>query len=79
MNELGANEDLREARQRYFERYAFPLFSHIDFRVSDAQTVKPFYDALMALFGTEPTTVIDFSQAEPEIVRRGAGDTAAFE
>jgi tRNA threonylcarbamoyl adenosine modification protein (Sua5/YciO/YrdC/YwlC family) len=29
--------------------------------------------------GTEPTTVIDFSQAEPEIVRRGAGDTAAFE
>ena len=29
--------------------------------------------------GTEPTTVIDFSQAEPEIVRRGAGDTSAFE
>ncbi len=29
--------------------------------------------------GTEPTTVIDFSQAEPEIVRRGAGDTAGFE
>jgi tRNA threonylcarbamoyl adenosine modification protein (Sua5/YciO/YrdC/YwlC family) len=29
--------------------------------------------------GTEPTTVIDFSQPEPEIVRRGAGDTAAFE
>ena len=25
--------------------------------------------------GTEPTTVIDFSQPEPEIVRRGAGDT----
>ncbi len=29
--------------------------------------------------GTEPTTVIDFSQAEPEILRRGAGDTARFE
>jgi len=29
--------------------------------------------------GTEPTTVIDFSQQEPEIVRRGAGDTSSFE
>jgi tRNA threonylcarbamoyl adenosine modification protein (Sua5/YciO/YrdC/YwlC family) len=29
--------------------------------------------------GTVPTTVIDFSQEEPEIVRRGAGDTARFE
>ncbi len=29
--------------------------------------------------GTEPTTVIDLSQPEPEIVRRGAGDTARFE
>src|SRR6202167_3130001 len=29
--------------------------------------------------GTEPTTVIDFSQDEPEIVRRGAGDTSDFE
>ena len=29
--------------------------------------------------GTEPTTVIDFSQEEPEILRRGAGDTSAFE
>src|SRR5580765_688135 len=29
--------------------------------------------------GTEPTTVVDFSQGEPEIVRRGAGDTAPFE
>jgi tRNA threonylcarbamoyl adenosine modification protein (Sua5/YciO/YrdC/YwlC family) len=29
--------------------------------------------------GVEPTTVIDFSQPEPEIVRRGAGDTAPFE
>jgi tRNA threonylcarbamoyl adenosine modification protein (Sua5/YciO/YrdC/YwlC family) len=28
---------------------------------------------------TVPTTVIDFSQGEPEIVRRGAGDTARFE
>jgi predicted lactoylglutathione lyase len=57
VNEIGPNEDLREARQRYFEQYAFPLFSHIDFRVSDAQAVRPFYDALMVLFGTEPTTV----------------------
>jgi tRNA threonylcarbamoyl adenosine modification protein (Sua5/YciO/YrdC/YwlC family) len=29
--------------------------------------------------GTEPTTVIDFSQDEPEIVRRGAGDPSIFE
>lgn len=29
--------------------------------------------------GTVPTTVIDFSQGEPEIVRRGAGDTSRFE
>jgi tRNA threonylcarbamoyl adenosine modification protein (Sua5/YciO/YrdC/YwlC family) len=29
--------------------------------------------------GTEPTTVIDFSGDEPEIVRRGAGDPGAFE
>jgi tRNA threonylcarbamoyl adenosine modification protein (Sua5/YciO/YrdC/YwlC family) len=29
--------------------------------------------------GTEPTTVIDFSQEEPEIVRHGAGDTSVFE
>ncbi|GAB3972157.1 L-threonylcarbamoyladenylate synthase [Actinoallomurus acanthiterrae] len=29
--------------------------------------------------GAVPTTVIDFSQDEPEIVRRGAGDPAFFE
>ncbi|NIH84534.1 L-threonylcarbamoyladenylate synthase [Amycolatopsis granulosa] len=29
--------------------------------------------------GTEPTTVIDFSGGEPEIVRKGAGDPARFE
>ncbi|HEX5113795.1 MAG TPA: L-threonylcarbamoyladenylate synthase [Pseudonocardiaceae bacterium] len=29
--------------------------------------------------GTTPTTVIDFSEDEPEIVRRGAGDTTRFE
>jgi tRNA A37 threonylcarbamoyladenosine synthetase subunit TsaC/SUA5/YrdC len=29
--------------------------------------------------GTEPTTVIDFSGPEPEIIRRGAGDTSSFE
>jgi tRNA A37 threonylcarbamoyladenosine synthetase subunit TsaC/SUA5/YrdC len=28
---------------------------------------------------TEPTTVIDFSQPEPEIVRYGTGDTSRFE
>ncbi|MGN9810233.1 L-threonylcarbamoyladenylate synthase [Micromonospora sp. BQ11] len=29
--------------------------------------------------GKEPTTVIDLSEAEPEILRRGAGDTSRFE
>lgn len=29
--------------------------------------------------GTEPTTVVDFSQDEPEIVRAGAGDPSRFE
>jgi tRNA threonylcarbamoyl adenosine modification protein (Sua5/YciO/YrdC/YwlC family) len=29
--------------------------------------------------GTEPTTVIDLSQDNPEILRRGAGDTSRFE
>ncbi|MEU6241539.1 L-threonylcarbamoyladenylate synthase [Streptomyces sp. NPDC047024] len=29
--------------------------------------------------GTEPTTVVDFSGGEPEIVRRGAGDASLFE
>jgi tRNA A37 threonylcarbamoyladenosine synthetase subunit TsaC/SUA5/YrdC len=29
--------------------------------------------------GTEPTTVVDFSKPEPEIVRRGAGDPSVFE
>jgi len=29
--------------------------------------------------GTEPTTVIDLSQDNPEILRRGAGDTSGFE
>lgn len=29
--------------------------------------------------GAEPTTVIDFSQGEAEIVRRGAGDPSRFE
>jgi tRNA A37 threonylcarbamoyladenosine synthetase subunit TsaC/SUA5/YrdC len=29
--------------------------------------------------GTEPTTVVDFSGGEAEIVRRGAGDTGRFE
>ncbi|MGW1994486.1 L-threonylcarbamoyladenylate synthase [Embleya sp. NPDC001921] len=29
--------------------------------------------------GTQPTTVVDFSSDEAEIVRRGAGDTARFE
>lgn len=57
MNEMESNEDLREARSRYHDRYAFPLFSHIDMRVSDANAVRQFYDALMPLFGTEATTV----------------------
>ena len=29
--------------------------------------------------GTDPTTVVDFSGDEPEIVRRGAGDPSRFE
>jgi tRNA threonylcarbamoyl adenosine modification protein (Sua5/YciO/YrdC/YwlC family) len=29
--------------------------------------------------GTEPTTVVDLSQEEPELVRRGAGDPSLFE
>jgi tRNA threonylcarbamoyl adenosine modification protein (Sua5/YciO/YrdC/YwlC family) len=29
--------------------------------------------------GTEPTTVIDFSRDQPEIVRKGAGDPSRFE
>jgi tRNA threonylcarbamoyl adenosine modification protein (Sua5/YciO/YrdC/YwlC family) len=29
--------------------------------------------------GTVPTTVVDFSEGEPEIVRRGAGDPSRFE
>lgn len=29
--------------------------------------------------GTEPTTVVDFSDGVAEIVRRGAGDPARFE
>jgi tRNA threonylcarbamoyl adenosine modification protein (Sua5/YciO/YrdC/YwlC family) len=29
--------------------------------------------------GTEPTTVIDFAQDKPEILRRGAGATSGFE
>ncbi|SOD64118.1 tRNA threonylcarbamoyl adenosine modification protein, Sua5/YciO/YrdC/YwlC family [Streptomyces zhaozhouensis] len=29
--------------------------------------------------GTEPTTVVDFSEGEAEIVRRGAGDPSRFE
>ena len=29
--------------------------------------------------GATPTTVVDFSQEEPEILRRGTGDTSLFE
>jgi tRNA threonylcarbamoyl adenosine modification protein (Sua5/YciO/YrdC/YwlC family) len=29
--------------------------------------------------GTQPTTVVDLSQPEPEILRRGSGDTKPFE
>ena len=57
VREIDPNADLLAELTRYHERYAFPLFSHIDFRVSDADAVRPFYDALMLLFGTEPTTV----------------------
>jgi hypothetical protein len=63
VGQMETNEDLHDARLRYFETYAFPLFSHIDMRVRDAEAVRPFYDAFMALFGTEPTT--------PRVVRYG--------
>jgi tRNA threonylcarbamoyl adenosine modification protein (Sua5/YciO/YrdC/YwlC family) len=48
------------------------------------EIVEQLDDALDAVIdsgdcGTEPTTVIDFSLEEPEIVRRGAGDTSSFE
>lgn len=57
------NADLREERLRYFQAHPFPLYSHIDLRVSDANAVRAFYDALMPMFGTEPTT--------PRVVRYG--------
>jgi tRNA threonylcarbamoyl adenosine modification protein (Sua5/YciO/YrdC/YwlC family) len=46
-----------------------------------AEQLGPAVDAVIDSgdCGTEPTTVIDFSQPEPEIVRRGAGDTSGFE
>jgi catechol 2,3-dioxygenase-like lactoylglutathione lyase family enzyme len=50
------NADLLAARRAYFDRHPFPLISHIDLRVSDAERVRPLYDALFALFGTERTT-----------------------
>ena len=45
-----SERDLREGRLRYFETHAFPLFSHIDLRVSDADAVRPFY----AVFFEDP-------------------------
>lgn len=57
------NADLRADRARYFETHPFPLYSHIDLRVSNAEAVRPFYEALMKLFGTEQTT--------PRVVRYG--------
>jgi tRNA threonylcarbamoyl adenosine modification protein (Sua5/YciO/YrdC/YwlC family) len=46
-----------------------------------AEELGPSVDAVVDSgdCGTEPTTVIDFSQPEPEIVRYGAGDTYRFE
>ena len=29
--------------------------------------------------GTEPTTVVDWSEGYPEVTRHGAGDASAFE
>jgi hypothetical protein len=42
VREMDSNEDLRAERTRYYERYAFPLFSHIDFRVSDPRPCDHF-------------------------------------
>jgi tRNA threonylcarbamoyl adenosine modification protein (Sua5/YciO/YrdC/YwlC family) len=46
-----------------------------------AEELGPTVDAVIDSgdCGTEPTTVIDFSPPEPEIVRYGAGDTSRFE
>ncbi len=49
---------------------------------SDAQElVDHLVDAVVdgGSCGTEPTTVVDLSESEPEIIRRGAGDTSRFE
>jgi tRNA threonylcarbamoyl adenosine modification protein (Sua5/YciO/YrdC/YwlC family) len=46
-----------------------------------AEELGPAVDAVIDSgdCGTEPTTVVDYSQPEPEIVRYGAGDAARFE
>jgi tRNA threonylcarbamoyl adenosine modification protein (Sua5/YciO/YrdC/YwlC family) len=46
-----------------------------------AEQLGPSVDAVIDSgdCGTEPTTVIDFSQSPPEILRHGAGDTSGFE
>jgi tRNA threonylcarbamoyl adenosine modification protein (Sua5/YciO/YrdC/YwlC family) len=43
--------------------------------------LEPFLDAILDAgdCGTEPTTVVDLSQPEPVVVRRGAGDPTLFE
>lgn len=53
--------------------------------MTDGWTIKDRFDhELDAVIdsgecGTEPTTVIDFSEGSPEVVRVGAGDPAPFE
>lgn len=45
------------------------------------ERLDPFLDAIVDAgeCGTEPTTVVDLSQSEPVVLRRGAGDPGPFE
>jgi tRNA threonylcarbamoyl adenosine modification protein (Sua5/YciO/YrdC/YwlC family) len=45
------------------------------------ERLDPFLDAIVDAgeCGTEPTTVVDLSQSEPVVLRRGAGDPSPFE
>jgi tRNA threonylcarbamoyl adenosine modification protein (Sua5/YciO/YrdC/YwlC family) len=53
--------------------------------MTDGWTIKEELDHLVDAVldsgecGTEPTTVVDFSEGYPEVLRVGAGDTSSFE
>jgi tRNA threonylcarbamoyl adenosine modification protein (Sua5/YciO/YrdC/YwlC family) len=60
------------------------LLPGVDEPMTDGWTIKEELDHLLDAVvdsgdvGTEPTTVVDFSEGYPEIVRVGAGDPARF-